>query len=169
MKLAPVVTGLSAMPQGQLNVEDVLLSQGVLNAQQVSAIKLENINTGQPIERLILEHNFASVEQIAKARAQLLGVPFVKLGGLDGQAISTEVLNLIPEQVARRYKLIPFRRDGDVISVAMADPLDLQVSQFLEKKTGMRIRRFLALADNIDKEISDQYAQNLTTDVTYTL
>lgn len=143
-------------------IEDILLAQGILNPDQMSAIKLENINTGQPVEKIILAHNFASPEQISQARSQLLGVPYINLENI---AISPEVLNLIPEAVARRYKLIPFQKDADSLWVAMTDPLDLQVVQFIEKKSGKRIRRFMSDEGSILKAINDQYSQNLTSEV----
>lgn len=146
----------------QLTIEDILLKQGVLKPEQVSAIKLENINTGAPVDKIIIEHNFATKEQVAQARGQILGIPFVKL---EGTGISAEVLNLIPESVARRYQLIPFRAEGNGIDVAMVDPLDMQVVQFIERKSGKNIQRFLALPEDILKTINDQYSQNLTTDV----
>lgn len=148
------------------SIEDILLSQGILKPDQVSAIKLESINSGHPTEQIIKEHNFATSEQIAKARAQQLGVPFMKL---DSRPISSEVLNLIPEAVARRYKLIPFGKDVDGLYVLMVDPLDLQVIQFIEKKSGMKIKRFLGIEQDILTSIEEQYAQNLSTQVTSAL
>lgn len=157
---------LSMQPTQQLTIEDILLKQGILKPDQVSAIKLESINSGQPSEKIILEHNFANATQVAQARAVLIGVSFISLVG---KAISGEILDLVPEPVARRYKLIPFARDQDTVSVAMADPLDLQVTQFIEKKSGMKVRRFLALPEDILQTISDQYSQNLTSEVTSAL
>ncbi len=148
------------------NIEEILQAQGILKPDQVSAIKLESINSGQPAEKIIREHNFATGEQIAKARAQQLGVPFMKL---DGRPISSEVLNLIPEAVARRYKLVPFGRDVDGLYVLMVDPLDLQVIQFIEKKSGMKIKRFLGVPEDITASIEEQYSQNLYTQVTSAL
>lgn len=146
----------------QLALEDILFKQGILKPEQVSAIKLESINSGQSAEKIIMEHNFATNEQLVQARSQQLGIPFIKL---ENKAISPEVLNLIPEAVARRYKLIPFGRETDAVLVAMADPLDLQVIQFIEKKSGMKIRRYMGLEEDILKAISDQYSQNLTSEV----
>ena len=166
MKLGPTSwTALTMPPQTapqQRTIEDILLSQGILRPDQVSAVKLESINTGQPTEKLILQHNFATIEQIMEARASLLGVPFVSLLN---KAISSEVLTLIPEPVARRYKLIAFGREKETLMVAMADPLDLQVTEFIEKKTRMKISRYLASPDEILKTINEQYSQNLTQDV----
>lgn len=147
-------------------IEDILFRQGLLTGDQLSSIKLESINTGHPVEKILLEHNLVPPEKVAEARATLLNVPFVKL---EGKAISAEALNLIPEPVAQRYSLIPFdRRDGE-LHVAMVDPLDLQVIQFIEKKSGLRIRPYLGLSGDINKAIAEQYAQNLTTEVTSAL
>jgi type IV pilus assembly protein PilB len=153
------------MDQTQLSVVDILFNQGVLTKEQVSSIKLESINLGVTPEKVIHDRNYASPAQLAQAKGQMLGMPYVQLDGLEGPGISPEVLNLVPEQVARRYKLIPFRAEGDVIDVAMADPLDLQVTQFIEKKTGKRVKRYVALEEDILKAIFNQYSQNLTTDV----
>ena len=149
-------------PTQQLSIEDILLQQGVLRPEQVSAIKLESINSGQPVEKIISAHNFASSEQVAKARSQQLGVPYITL---EARAITPEILNTIPESVARRYKLVPFEEDGETVSVAMADPLDLQVIQFLEKKSGKKIKRFMSMQEDIIKAINEQYSQNLSSDV----
>lgn len=155
----------SAISSSQ-TVEDILFSQELLTKEQLSSIKLESINTGSPAEKIILTHNIVPADKLAAARATLLHVPFIKL---EGRAIGTDILNLIPEQVARRYKLVPFDKQKDELSVAMEDPLDLQVIQFIEKKSGMRIKPFLSLAEDILKEINEQYSQNLTSDVTSAL
>ncbi|MBI3486380.1 Flp pilus assembly complex ATPase component TadA [Candidatus Daviesbacteria bacterium] len=147
-------------------IEEILLKQGYLRPDQVSAIKLESINSGQPSEKIIREHNFATAEQVAQALSILLGVPFIKL---ENKAISTEVLNLIPEAVAKHYQLIPFDRQLDRLSVAMVDPLDLQVIQFIEKKSGLKVIPFLGYTEDILKAISSQYSQNLTSEVTSAL
>lgn len=153
------------MDESQLSVIDVLEKEGKLTPQQVSTIKLENINTGTPTEKIILERDFATEKDIGQARAKIFGIPFIDREGLESKGISPEVLNMIPEQVARRYKLIPFRLEGDVFSIAMVDPLDIQVIQFIEKKTGKKTARYLALEKDINAAISDQYSQNLTSEV----
>lgn len=149
-----------------VNLEDILFQQGVLTSDQLSSIKLESINTGAPPEKIILQHNLVPAGKVAAARASLLNVPFVKL---EGRGISAEVLNLIPEPVARRYVLIPFELIGNELSVAMEDPLDLQIIQFIEAKSGKRIKPFLALSEDILKAVRDQYSQSLTSDVTSAL
>lgn len=144
-------------------LEEILLRQGALTAEQVSSLKLESINTGQPTEKIIIEHNLVPIDKLTAARAEVLNFPFVKL---EGKGIRADILNLIPEPVALRYQLIPFDREGDELLVAMVDPLDLQVIQFVEKKSGLRVKPYLGMTEDISKAIREQYAQSLTTDVT---
>src|SRR5258708_37750906 len=105
------------MSDAQLTIEDLLLQQGVLRPDQVSVVKMESINSGKPTDKIILDHNFATPESIAQARSLLLGIPYIKL---QGRAVSAEALNLIPESVGCRYRLMPFDRDLDRVSVALA-------------------------------------------------
>ncbi len=137
-----------------------------MSADQLSAIKLESINSGTSIDKLIIQHNLVPIDKITQAKAQLLNMPFIKV---EGKAISAEVLNLIPEAAARRYRIIPFEIQGEELEVAMADPLDIQIVQFIEKRSGKRVKPYLALAEDILKAITDQYSQNLTTEVTSAL
>ncbi len=154
------------MQQSQPSIEDILLKENILRPDQVTSIKLESINSGISPEQIIIEHDLATPEQVARARSIILRIPFIKL---ENRAISTEALNLIPEPVAKRYKLIPFERRLDKLSVAMVDPLDLQVTQFIEKKSGLKVIPHLGYEEDILKAISSQYSQNLTTEVTSAL
>lgn len=152
--------------QQSIAIEDILFKQGLITADQLSAVKLESINSGQSIDKLLVQHNIVSADKVTEAKAQLLNVPFIKL---EGKAIGADVLNLIPEPAARRYRIIPFEKSGDELWVAMADPLDIQIIQFIEKRSGKRVKPYLALPEDVLKAIGDQYSQNLTTEVTSAL
>ncbi|MDP3758550.1 MAG: GspE/PulE family protein [Candidatus Daviesbacteria bacterium] len=151
------------MPNSSL--EEILFNEKLINADQLAAIKLESINSGQPIEKILAEYQIPA-DKITEAKAQILNVPYIKL---EGKAIAADVLNLVPEAAARRYIIIPFDKKEDELWVAMADPLDIQISQFVEKRAGLRVKPFLAQAEDILKAISDQYSQNLTSEVTSAL
>ncbi len=150
----------------QIGIEDILQKQGVLNDQQVSSIKLEAVNSGLTSEQVVQKHQLVTPQKFAAARAQLLGVPFINL---ESKGISTDVLNLVPEAAASHYRLIPFDKKGNKLFVAMADPLDIQVIQFIEQKSGLFVKPYLAVAEDIAKAVAEEYSQNLTSEVTSAL
>ena len=149
-------------------IEDVLGEDKKLTPEQVNLVKLEAVNSGKTVEEVIKDHGFASDQDILTARATILGIPFVDL---TTKAILPEVLNLVPESVARRFNVVPFELDKKSLSlsVAMADPLDINTISFLEKKTGQKIRPFLAAQTMIKSVIDDRYNQGLATEVTAAL
>ncbi len=156
----------TAQNQTSSNLEDILFKQGLITSDQLSSIKLESINSGLSVEKILSEYSIVSPDKIIQAKAQILGVPYIKL---EDKAIAADVLNLVPEPAARRYRIIPFEKKGEEVWVAMADPLDIQISQFIEKRAGLRVKPFLAQPEDILKAINDQYSQNLTSDVTSAL
>jgi type IV pilus assembly protein PilB len=150
------------------SIADILLKDKILTAEQKNLVVLETINTGKTIDEVILSHGFATEDQLVSAKAKLLGIPFITLSG---KGISPEVLNFIPEPVARRFDSLPFdyNRKENLLSVAMIDPLDIEVLEFLEKKSGCNIKPFMGYRPDIETAIEAQYSQTLATEVTAAL
>lgn len=149
-------------------VEEILFEKKLITQDQLSSIRLESINTGDQVEEVIKRRNVLPPDEILKAKAEQLGIPFASLTSLQ---IPSEILALIPEGTAEKYQVMPFElsKDGEWLSVAMADPLDLQMIEFLERKTGKRIKPFMASAENILETIKEKYASSLTSEVTEAL
>jgi type IV pilus assembly protein PilB len=149
-------------------IEDVLFENGVLTKDKLSMVKMEAINTGKAPEQIIISHNLANSEQIARARGSVLGIEFVNPAA---KPISTDVLAKIPEPVSRRYNLVPFQYEPstNTLLVAMSDPLDLQVLEFIEKKSAAKIKAYIATTEQIAQSINEQYSQSLTTQVSEAL
>ncbi|MBI4099720.1 type II/IV secretion system protein [Candidatus Microgenomates bacterium] len=154
-----------AQSLGGESIADVLLKRQKLTSQQVDLVRMEEASTGKDVEQIILDHGFVSREDITAARASLLGIETVDL---KDKVVPSEVLGLVPEMVARRYQALPFAFDPatSILSVAMADPLDLETIAFLEKKTGKKIKPFLAPVADVSLLIDERYSQGLATQVT---
>lgn len=128
----------------------------------------ESLTTGTPVEDLLTKRRMVSTLDLRKAKAASLGIPFITLAG---RAIEPDIVNYISEPVSRRYSLIPFAFDDktDELSVAMLDPLDFQVIEFIEKKSGKRVRPFMAMPEDIKGAIDETYSQSMGADVTAAL
>ncbi|MBI4099764.1 type II/IV secretion system protein [Candidatus Microgenomates bacterium] len=149
----------------QRSLADVLFERKILTADQLELVRMESVNSGEDLEKIILDHGLATKQDVTNARATLFNIAAVDLSD---KIISSEILGLVPELVARRYQVLPFAFDPatGILSVAMADPLDLEAISFVEKKTGKKVKPFLAPAAAIGLLIDERYNQGLATQVT---
>ncbi len=96
--------------------------------------------------------------RLTQWKAEHLGVPFVDVLALN---LPAEVLNLIPEAMARRHVALPLRRDAKKLEVVMADPMDLNASQDLAFASGCRIQPRLGVRSQLLEVIGRTYARHL--------
>lgn len=146
----------------------ILVQKEILSQQIADEIKINSQNTGLPIEEILLKKNLLTENDLFMAKAQALHVPFILLAGL---GVSPDVLMFIPEVVARKYKVFPFEVDVKTgkLKVAMVDPLDLPVIEFLEQKSGKSVEAYLGKQDEIAEKIDTEYSAGLAADVTAVL
>lgn len=159
---------MNGMPTTAQQLLSILVSDGHLSQEKADAIVLESLNSGVAVEDIITKKQLVPVSVYSQARAKALNIPFVSL---EDKALSPDVITFIPEPVARRYVLLPFFYDqkSGVLSVAMLDPLDFQVIEFLEKKSGKVIKPFMATREDILEHLEELYNQNLGADVSAAL
>ena len=157
---------IEAMNSAPARIEDVLVSRGLLTPEVLQELRLESASSGKSIENLLLERSLIPEQELVQLRASALGIPFV---ALEEKGVPADILGLIPEQVATRYKLFPFDLKNNVLHVAMADPLDVQVIEFLERKSGHDVRPYLSAASDIERAITHYYSQSLSTEVSAVL
>lgn len=144
------------------SLEDILAAHNLLTAQQLSFVKNEAKRRQETVEKILEQMNWVSREQLVQAKADVFGVPYFDPSQ---QPISPEVLAFLPEEVARRFTVIPIAKENQTLSVAMVDPLDLQVLEFIEKKSGLTIRPYIATVESIQRAIAEQYTRGLSFEV----
>jgi type IV pilus assembly protein PilB len=105
----------------------------------------------------ILRMDLLSDRNLGELVANFLNLPFVSL--LDA-TISKEILTMIPEVVARKQRIISFSKDTAGLHVAMADPSDVEIINFLKKKTGLPIIVHAATEGDVQNAIA-LYSENL--------
>lgn len=143
---------------------DILHAEHLLNDQQYQSIKLKSATEGRPPVEILKSMNIVSEERIAEAQAKMLGVSYISLGTV---AFSPQALGLLPRSVVERFSLIPFSYEESTktLSIAMADPVNLDALEFVRQKTGLNIKSFAANPSEVLEAIEQQYQQELVGEV----
>jgi type IV pilus assembly protein PilB len=106
---------------------------------------------------LLLEKKLIAEIDLKKMHAYIMGIPFVDL---TGKEIPKKTLQIISETVAKNNNVIIFKKDGNKLRVAMIDPNNIQIIDYLRKKTGFDIVPCLTTEKSI-KDALKQYKKSL--------
>ena len=144
---------------------DVLVSQGALSPDKAQQVKLVQIQTGADPESVIIGKNLVSEKQLNKAKSIIYNVPYLDLLM---QPTSPEALAALSQDIAEKFNVFPISVDKSAkqLILAMADPLDLAALDFIEKKTGFRVKPEIADLSIIKEFISTKYSTSLSKEVT---
>ncbi|PIS40199.1 MAG: hypothetical protein COT32_01110 [Candidatus Nealsonbacteria bacterium CG08_land_8_20_14_0_20_36_22] len=134
-----------------------ILDAGLITKVQFEAAFKKAEKTKQKLEDVLVSDGLVSQEELTKLEAYILGIPFVNL---EKEKISSDVLKMIPEPIARSHNIVAFKKEGQNLEVAMLDPEDLRTIEFIRKKTDLKISPRLTTLDSI-RNVLGQYQKTL--------
>ncbi len=136
------------------NIMEILLkSQQVTKVQLERALSLQK-EKGVPLRRVLVDEGIIAEEVLLSLFSEQLYIPTLRLTKF---RFDTEVINLIPEHMAKLYNSIPLSKIGSTITVAMSDPLNIFALDDLSNFTGCNIDIVLSPEDEIAHVIDSQY------------
>jgi type IV pilus assembly protein PilB len=98
-----------------------LVDANLLTQESSAAILRDAASLRRSAEDIIVERRLVPEDELAKAKSQILGVPFRAVAVSE---ISPEILKSIPENTARAYKVAPLSREKNLLVVGMVNPDD---------------------------------------------
>ncbi|KHO62354.1 type II secretion system protein E [Thermoanaerobacter sp. YS13] len=135
---------------------ELLVEVGLITEEQLKhAIEIQN-KTGEKLGKVLIKLGYVTENQILEALEFQLGIPHVDL---QKYYIDPEVAKLIPEAVAKRYTIIPIKKDEDGILVAMADPLNIFAIDDVKILTKQNVKPLIASESSILKAIDRIYGR----------
>ncbi|HHW56719.1 MAG TPA: type II secretion system ATPase GspE [Clostridia bacterium] len=135
---------------------ELLLEVGIITEEQLKqAIEIHN-KTGEKLGKILTKLGYVTENQILEVLEFQLGIPHVDL---QKYYIDPEVAKLIPESVAKRYTIIPIKKDEDGILVAMADPLNIFALDDVRIITKQNVKPLIASESSILKAIDRIYGR----------
>lgn len=105
-----------------------LVDGQLLTAEQGEKLVRDVITFGRDIEELIAAKNLVSEKDMAQAKSRVLGVPYM---AVNLSTIPDELLQLIPEETAKTYEVVPLAREGNTLIVGMVHPDDAKTQDVL--------------------------------------
>ena len=102
---------------------DALVEQGLLTTGKLKVALVDQKRTGRQLGRVLVENGFVTEEQVARALAQQLKVPFVDLKRFE---VVPATVRALPEAHARRYRALVLEERSDSYLVGLVDPSDLR-------------------------------------------
>jgi type IV pilus assembly protein PilB len=120
------------------HLAEILLSRGYASMEQVDeAVAADKRGFGETLVR----NGVVTPEQLASALAERFNLPYASL---EGYIVPSDLFSLITVSDCYQYGVLPYRRLGDVLEVAVADPCDLSLPERLEAQHGLRVKLLLA-------------------------
>lgn len=138
-----------------------LLESGLISAIQLSLALSEQRRQGGMLGETLERLGFATQEQISRILASEARTTFVDL---DSMIVDSEVLRLVPPDFARAHTALPISREGDVLTVAIADTFDVHAIDTLERTTSLRVDVVAAPPQAIQDAIEQKYSQAVSMD-----
>ncbi|MFH1687140.1 MAG: ATPase, T2SS/T4P/T4SS family [bacterium] len=136
-------------------IGDVLVENGQITTEQLQeALELQR-RSGRRLGEILVELGYLTEEQMTLAMSERLDIPKISLGQM---VIDPSVVQAVSVDVARRYTLIPIFEIGNVLTLAMADPLNVIAIDEVRYSTGREIRRAVASPTEIRAAIDEYYS-----------
>ena len=146
------------MPTQRKKIGDLLVQAGIITEEQLQET-LATKKEGQKIGDALLEKGYINEQELIEVLEFQLGIPQVSLYRYQ---IDLNLLNLVPKDFAFRNILIPIKKEGNQLTVAMNDPMDYIVLDDLRLATGLQISPVIAKKDEIIAAIYKYYATTET-------
>jgi type IV pilus assembly protein PilB len=101
---------------------DLLVREGLINQDQLQRALSEQRGSGERLGSVLVRLNLISEDQLTGFLSRQYGIPAITLSQLD---VDSDVLKLVPAQIARKYEVLPIKRAGNSLTLAMADPTNV--------------------------------------------
>ena len=141
----------------QEKLGEILLRQGAISDEQLKQAIEAQKSDGGLLGEVLVKLNFVIEHDIAKAIISQYGFPFISLENYD---FNTDASILVQESFSRKNRLVPLDVVGDVLVVAMSNPLDTNIIADLESATGKKVQVFLIVVSSVEEALDKIYIKD---------
>lgn len=152
----------------QTSILKHLQSKGLINDEGVRKVLLERSRSNKTEEIILNELNLVSPTDIAQAKSEIFGIPFVDLTAI---SVPESAIAEVPIDSLARFRAVPFERGDGFVKVALEDPFDIQATQALQGRypKGTRMQVYISTKESINFILDRRVGDMMSTQVTQAL
>ena len=139
-------------------LKKILVSPSLISEKDFDLIKKKALAEKKSLIDAILDQGLIFDEQLGRLIADEIQFPFVNLQKIK---IKKDILNIVPEIVARQQEAIAFEKSQEGLKVALSNPENIELREFIERKTGEKVLPYYATEKDI-KEALKYYKREIT-------
>jgi len=138
----------------KIRLGELLVTAGVITQSQLEEALFTKKKTGERLGIVLRKLGFVSEETLIEFLGRQLDIPSIDL---DLTEVDEDIVRLIPEAIARKYKIIAVAKIDKLLTLATADPLDLFAMDDAESITGCQIIPVITTEKHIQKALDKYY------------
>jgi type II secretory ATPase GspE/PulE/Tfp pilus assembly ATPase PilB-like protein len=136
------------------SMEEILVRIGLVDAEQMQEISQIAAQGDKKLEEVLVEEGLVSPQDLVRALSIQLKVPLIDL---KRHTISPQIMKLLPEELARKYNVLPLDVIGQSLALVMGDTTDISTIGDIAAVTKQRIEPMMGFPDEIREAIDRNY------------
>jgi type IV pilus assembly protein PilB len=154
------------MAKQQKKLGEILVEWGTLKSAEIDKGLAHAKSKGLRLGEALVDLKLATEAQVFKALAQQQGMEYIDL---EKSSIPPNAVNLIPDELMRKYIILPLGREGNKLRLAIHDPLDIEMLDILRFKLNMEPRPVLAPKGRIKQLLDELFNTTSTSTIDKTM
>jgi type IV pilus assembly protein PilB len=142
------------MAMTRKSMGEYLIEKGLLTPEQLQDALRVQQTTGRDLAQILVDQALVSERDAYEAKAYEMGLPFVDL---DRTTPDPSAVNVVREHIAKRYNVMPVKKEGNVLYLAMADPNNVMAIDDVRVNSRCAVRPVLAAPGAIEDAIRRAY------------
>ncbi|MBR2697699.1 MAG: Flp pilus assembly complex ATPase component TadA, partial [Clostridia bacterium] len=140
--------------KGYLRLGDLLISAGLITQEQLEEGLALQKGSGKRLGTVLQENGFITESELIEALQMQLGIEFIDLSKVN---IPTELVQVVPKNIAKQYQVVPVRIARDELYIAMADPLNFYAIEEVRKAARRKVIPMVAMSAAVERAIQVLY------------
>ena len=142
-----------AMPRKP--IAQYLLEKGYVTQAHIDeATKVMQQSKSNDLGKALVELGHLGEREMLEGKAQEEGIAFVDL---DRYTIDASAINMVPERIVKNHTVIPVRKEGNVLFIAMSNPNNIQAIDDVRMVSRLDVKPVRAVGEAIEEAIRKHY------------